>query len=104
MWSQFVRLCADTSTRSKKIATRYLDVSPTATHAANLSQYSTLATMTGAQPLWRADRPYHELSQLPPLIELETKAVLKLAAVRMVGLLVVHPSATRFRNDLAQGL
>lgn len=55
--------------------------------------------MTSVQPSWRADRPYNELPPLPPLADLETKAVLKRCITARAALAELKQAAELIPNQ-----
>lgn len=55
--------------------------------------------MTSIQPAWRPDQPYNELPQLPPPIELETKAVLKRCITARAALAELKQAAQLIPNQ-----
>lgn len=55
--------------------------------------------MTSAQPVWRADRPYNELPLLPPVVDLETKAVLKRCITARAALAELKQAAELIPNQ-----
>ena len=61
--------------KTRKNATRYLDLSSAATYPPNMSPQPKNKSKHAFQ--WRPERPYNELPKLPPASDLETKAILK---------------------------
>lgn len=55
--------------------------------------------MTSTQLGWRADRPYNELPQLPPLVDLETRAVLKRCITARAALAELKQAAELIPNQ-----
>lgn len=55
--------------------------------------------MTDMSPVWQAECPYNELPQLPPLIELETKAVLKRCITARAALAALKQAAELIPNQ-----
>ena len=55
--------------------------------------------MTNAQLGWRAQRPYNELPQLPPLVDLETKTVLKRCITARAALAELKQAAELIPNQ-----
>ena len=51
------------------------------------------------QVAWRADTPFNDLPLLPPLIELETKAILKACILARAALAELKQAAERIPNQ-----
>ena len=55
--------------------------------------------MTDSTPVWRADKPWNQLPQLPPAAELETKAVLKQCITARAALAELKQAAELIPNQ-----
>ncbi|MEO6920752.1 MAG: Fic family protein [Collimonas sp.] len=55
--------------------------------------------MINTQSIWRADTPYNDLPEIPPLIELETKAVLKRCITARAALAELKQAAELIPNQ-----
>jgi Fic family protein len=55
--------------------------------------------MTTMQATWRADRPYNDLPELPPMVELETRAVLKRCITARAALAELKQAAELIPNQ-----
>jgi Fic family protein len=64
-----------------------------------MSPKLTSDNMTIEQPSWRADRPYNALPALPPLAELETRAVLKRCITARAALAELKQAAELIPNQ-----